>query len=105
MIGNKLRGGQGVIRGAMFRPDVGGSISLYWGRPGSPKKKFNDGSGISKILASRRLRSGNERGAEIKMNYSIVGANDWWRGGVVQFQLTAEVPEKWFENLRVGIKQ
>ena len=41
----------------MFRRDVGGSISLYWGRMGSRKLDYRDGSGVSKILVKHGLEA------------------------------------------------
>ncbi len=65
VIENALRGGKGVIRGAMHRPDVGGSISLYWGEVAvkkvmGPSGKREDqilGHGISKIIAKHGVEA------------------------------------------------
>ncbi len=44
-----LRGGSGVVTQAMHRADVG-SVSFYWGIPGTPPK-YRRGSGLSHIIA------------------------------------------------------
>jgi len=64
VIENKLRGGKGVIRGAMHRPDIGGSITLHWGSVRVQKRtkagKRDDlilGHGVSKILVKHGVEA------------------------------------------------
>ena len=45
---------QSDIPAAMFREDVG-DVMFPYGRPGSAGKKFEDGFGISHIIARRNL--------------------------------------------------
>lgn len=46
-----------VLRGAMYRPEVG-SITLEWGNPGDPAKSFRGGFGLGHILARRAVVGG-----------------------------------------------
>jgi len=46
-----------VIKGAMYRPEVG-SVTFEWGNPGDPNKAFRAGYGIGHILARRALVGG-----------------------------------------------
>lgn len=60
----KIMNNKTDVLDALHRDELGG-ISLYWGFEGSPGKNFNDGNGISHIIAKRNSEGLN--GEEIAM--------------------------------------
>ena len=50
----KLTGGRGVVAQAMFRSDFG-PVAFFWGKPGNHKFRYDDGNGLSKIVAKHGI--------------------------------------------------
>ncbi len=59
---------------AMHRDDLG-SISFLWGEPGTPAKKFSDGSGVSHIVAARNAQ-GQDGEAAARHMVGVIAEGD-----------------------------